>query len=183
MTRLRAALVVALFVFAAWEPGVVIGEGGWQALKLPAPKFELKDLEGRTLRPADLAGKVAVVDFWATWCAPCVVEMPDLVEFHESLAGRSDVAFLSFNVTEEAEVVAAFAKKRKLPFRIFLADTVQDAFGVEYYPAKFVIDYRDPARPLIRFRRDGTATGAELHAKVKALLAEGAPRKAAPAKP
>jgi thiol-disulfide isomerase/thioredoxin len=183
VTRLRTLLVVLLFLFAAWEPGVVIGEDGWQALKLPAPKFELKDLEGRALRPADLAGKIAVVDFWATWCAPCVIEMPDLVEFHESLAGRSDVVFLSFNVTEEAEVVAAFAKKRKLPFRIFLADTAQDGFGVEYYPAKFVLDYRDPGKPLIRFRRDGTATGAELHAKVKALLAEGAAKKAAPAKP
>jgi thiol-disulfide isomerase/thioredoxin len=183
VTRLRTLLVVLLFLFAAWEPGVVIGEGGWQALDKPAPKFELKDLEGRTLRPADLAGKIAVVDFWATWCAPCVVEMPDLVEFHESLAGRSDVVFLSFNVTEEADVVAAFAKKRKLPFRIFLADAVQDAFGVEYYPAKFVLDYRDPGKPRIRFRRDGTATGADLHAKVKALLAANAPKKAAPAKP
>lgn len=183
MTRLRALLVVGLILFAAWEPGVVVGRDGWQTLNLPAPAFEVQDLEGRTLRAGDLAGKVAVVDFWATWCAPCVIEMPDLVEFHLGLAGRKDVVFLSFSATEEKNVVATFAKKHALPFPVYLADAVQDGFGIESYPTKLIVDFRDPKRPLVRFRRDGTATGAQLHAKIAALLAEGATKKSPPAKP
>src|SRR5512144_525457 len=81
----------------------------WEAERTQVPDFEVKDLQGRVLRSVDLRGKVAVVDFWATWCAPCVKELPELQAYHDRLKGRSDVVFLSFDTDDDAELVKQFA--------------------------------------------------------------------------
>lgn len=145
MTRLRAALVVALFLFAAWQPGVVIGEDGWQALKLPAPQFELKDLEGRTLRPADLAGKIAVVDFWATWCAPCLAEIPWLRRIRDDF-GSDRVAIVGVNldVSDRRALVVWLNRQRvdwpQLHDGRGYAGAVARAFEVTSLPTLVVVD-------------------------------------------
>jgi hypothetical protein len=57
-----------------------------------------------------------------------------------------------------------------LPFSVYLADAVQDLFGVDSYPTKLIVDFRDPRRPRVRFRREGTATPEELSAKLAEAL-------------
>jgi thiol-disulfide isomerase/thioredoxin len=78
MTRaaITATLVVAL---SSQVFGLVLGQG-----EKPAPEFELKDVEGRALRLSDYEGRVVLLNFWATWCAPCRAEMPDLVNLTPS---------------------------------------------------------------------------------------------------
>src|ERR1041385_228446 len=54
----------------------------------PAPAFELKDLKGRAVRLSDYKGKVVVLNFWATWCAPCRAEMPELVKMQSEYQAK-----------------------------------------------------------------------------------------------
>lgn len=72
-----------------------------------APQFEHKDLEGRTVRLADLRGKTVVLDFWATWCAPCVFQPPELNAFWERHRASGDVAVFGIEVggASEAEIL------------------------------------------------------------------------------
>jgi thiol-disulfide isomerase/thioredoxin len=142
----------------------------WEQPKLPAVPFELKALDGSVLRPADLAGKVAIVDFWASWCGPCVRELPELAALHARFAERQDVALLSFNVTEEASAVRDFVSQRKLPYPVYLADSLMGPYQLSTFPTKLVIDYRK-APGVVRFRKDGPATNAELEARLAEVLA------------
>ena len=70
-------------------------------VRQPAKKFTVKDVAGNVLRSDRLAGRIVVMDFWATWCAPCLEELPGLARYQERIKGRSDVAFLSMDVTDE----------------------------------------------------------------------------------
>ena len=54
----------------------------------PAPAFELKDIKGRIVRLSDFKGKVVLLNFWATWCAPCRAEMPDLVRLQNEYQSK-----------------------------------------------------------------------------------------------
>jgi len=142
----------------------------WESERTPVPDFEVKDLAGRPLRSADLKGKVAIVDFWATWCTPCVKELPDLQRYHDSLKGRADLVFLSFNTDDDAELVKQFAVKNGVRFPVYLAESLADPNGVLGYPTKLIVDARG-ATPLVRFRCVGATTVAEIERRVKEVLA------------
>ena len=83
----------------------------WEALSVRVKPFAVKDLDGKPLKLSDLSGKIAVIDFWATWCKPCVQELPGLAEYHRRLEGQKTVVLLSFNVGEQRRDVEAFLKK------------------------------------------------------------------------
>ena len=72
--------------------------------------FSLSDLEGRTWTPADLLGKMALVNVWATWCAPCRDELPFVQKLHERLAARDDVIVLSISIDEKPQLARQFAR-------------------------------------------------------------------------
>ena len=160
--KLHYLLLGALLVAAA-------SGDEWERVNAPAAPFTLKDLEGRVLRSADLAGKIVVVDFWATWCSPCIRELPELAKYYASVRDRKDVAFLSFSVTEDAETVSKFVATRKVPYPVYLADDLVGPYEVSIFPTKLVFDMR--GEPRLRFRNSGYTTIAELEARVAELLA------------
>ena len=168
--RLVAALVAVVLPALALA---AIDKDGWEVQRVPARAFALKDLEGRTLRSEDLAGKLVVVDFWATWCGPCIRELPELQAWSERLKARPDVAFLSFNVTEERDVVLAFVKENKIGYPVYLADDLVGPYEVSAFPAKLVIDMRGKGKGVVRFRRDGFTEVKSIEAKLAELLDEG----------
>ena len=74
----------------------------------PAPDYVFKDAEGRDVRFADFKGRVAVVNLWATWCAPCKIEMPTLAALADHYKAREDFAVVT--VSMDAEKTAGEAR-------------------------------------------------------------------------
>jgi thiol-disulfide isomerase/thioredoxin len=109
---------------------------------VPAPPFELKDLAGGTVNLVGLRGKVVVLDFWATWCTPCIGELPDVAAFARKNAARGvEVMGVVFESGEPKDI-QAFVQEHKIPYRQLLGtDSLQDAYeGNQGYPTSFVID-------------------------------------------
>ena len=150
------------------------GPDGWESLSSAAEAFAVEDLQGRTLRSKDLAGRIVIIDFWATWCSPCIRELPELVEYHRRLEGREDVVLLSFNVTDERADLEAFLAERDVPFRVYLGDDLLGPYEVAAFPTKLVIDMReagDDDTGVVRFRSEGYTSAASIEARVEELLA------------
>jgi thiol-disulfide isomerase/thioredoxin len=123
----------------------------------PAPVFEAHDLTGKAVSIESLRGKYVLVDFWATWCAPCVAELPRLLESYRKHHG-SGFEIVGVSLDETRAAVVDFVKVRKLPWPQLHnatsgADLVE-AFGVGSIPAAYLID---PEGTIIRLDPRGQA--------------------------
>ena len=109
-----------------------------------APDFTVYDLEGNPYKLSDFRGKPVVLNFWASWCGPCKMEMPDFNEKAAELEGK--VQFLMVNLTdgsqETVETASAFIAAQGYTFPVFY-DTEQEAayaYGVQSIPTTYFID-------------------------------------------
>lgn len=136
----------------------------------PAPDFTLADTAGHPVRLADLKGKVVFIDFWATWCAPCLVSMPKVKEMEEQFKDRSDVVFLKVNVRDDGQRWKDFVRKRKLGGTNLFADG-------DHTKALFKAYNFDGIPHFVLVGKDGklvdaaTYPGEEATAKLRAALA------------
>ncbi len=167
MSRLlRLALIPVLLGVAFTHAD----EEGWEKVDRPAVKFAISDLSGAKLTEKAFEGKIVVVDFWATWCGPCVKELPDLARFAAKIKDRKDVAFLSFSVDDDKADVVKFFADRKEKFPVYMASALSDQMDVIIFPTKLIVDGRKGAPGRIRLRKEGVIEGDELERKVAELL-------------
>ncbi len=87
--------------------------------KVLAPDFTLADLNGRRIRLGSLKGKVVFLNFWATWCPPCILEMPTMEKLHREF-GSKGLVILAVNFRESPKQVKAFLKEHQLTFTTLL---------------------------------------------------------------
>jgi peroxiredoxin len=106
----------------------------------PAPALALKDLDGRAHRLGDYKGRVVLINFWATWCAPCRDEMPSIQRLKEKLGGQPFVV-LAINLDEPESRIRKFLSEMKVDFTILLDPErrVAKAWDARILPASFIV--------------------------------------------
>ena len=133
---LKAALMVLLCLpsWAANAADLKLWSGG------AAPALALADLEGGRHRLADYRGRVVLINFWATWCAPCRDEMPSIQRLKEKLAGKP-FTVLAVNLDEPESRIRKFLSGMKLDFTILLdpGRKAAKAWNARILPASFII--------------------------------------------
>ena len=174
-SRFGSWVVVALLLVALNVAAVVLGfRMGERRGDGPPPStenflasFQFEDLEtGEPLSSEELRGKVVLVDFWATWCAPCHVQAKILRPVFEDFEGEEDVVFLAVSVGEDRETVASFVADSPFPYPVLLDQENVSSIegGVTVLPTVFVLD------------RDGSAvwSGVGVHPgrKIKKVIQE-----------
>src|SRR5437773_2085497 len=106
----------------------------------PLPDFELENVAGGVTKAADLKGKVLVVDFWATWCGPCIAEIPKFNKMTNEFKGR-DVQIIGITVESPKEDIKPKVKETGMNYTVLVGnDAVQEGFGgLIGFPTTFVV--------------------------------------------
>ena len=139
-----------------------------------APKFVLTDLEGKKVSLADYKGRPVLVNFWATWCGPCKVEMPWFEEFRKQYASQGfEILGLADDVDAGKDAIGKVAKKAGVSYPILLTDgKVQTAYGgLDVLPMSFYVDRNG----VVVEETAGLGSKDEIEAHIKKTIASGAP--------
>jgi peroxiredoxin len=106
-----------------------------------APEFVLQDISGKMVSLKDYRGKVVLLDFWATWCHGCKLEIPWFAEFSRKY-GERGVTVVGVSLDSDGwKVISPFIKTAQIPYQIVLGnDNVAKAYGIENMPDTFLID-------------------------------------------
>ena len=122
-----------------------------------APALNVTTLTGETLKLADMKGKTILLDFWATWCVPCVAELPHFVAVNEKFGARKDFVMISVSLDGDEKTLRDFVKERKMKWHNVFGDAggaqkAAERYGVGALPSVFLI------------ASDGKIVGLDLHA-------------------
>jgi peroxiredoxin len=138
-----------------------------------APDFSLKSLDGQQVRLSQYRGKAVLLNFWATWCAPCKIEMPWFVDLQRQYAPQGlQVIGIAMDDSGEA-VIANFAKEMAVNYPVLIGkESVGDAYGgVEFLPTTFFIDRQGK----VVDRVFGLVSHSDIEDDIKKALGSGAP--------
>ncbi len=134
--KIIASLAAVIFVIVG-----VFTIGTTSVSAQEAPDFTLKDIDGNDVSLSDYKGKVILVDFWATWCGPCKMEIPSFIQLQNDYA--DDVVILGISLDQGGpKVVVPFVEKMDINYPVVYGNgTVVKAYGgVRGIPTTFVID-------------------------------------------
>jgi thiol-disulfide isomerase/thioredoxin len=111
----------------------------WDSKSQALPDFALTDLQGKAWKLADLKGKVAFINLWATWCGPCKMELPYVQKLSDQMKDRKDVLILTLNIDDELGLVDPFMKENKYSFTVIPAQAYAEGLGVYSIPRNWVV--------------------------------------------
>jgi thiol-disulfide isomerase/thioredoxin len=135
MLRIGICLLLAVFVYTIYaaihQRVVVAGDD--------APKFSVQTDSGRRIGLPDFGGKLLVLNFWASWCPPCVQETPSLSQFAEQFRDKG-VVVLALSVDKDAKAYEAFLQRFRPAFETARDSQVHEDYGTFMYPETYIID-------------------------------------------
>ncbi len=133
----------------------------------PAPAFALKDFQHKTIHLSQFRGKVILLNFWASWCAPCQAEMPTFAKWQSQYHSKLQV--IGVNMDDEMPKAEAVARKLKVNYPLVVGTAhMGEAYGGIYgLPVTFLID----AHGRIRAEYQGGNHVSQIHAEIQKLLA------------
>lgn len=148
----------------------------------PAPAFTLEKLDGTKVSLADLKGKAVLLNFWATWCSPCKIETPWIIDFSRKYAGQGlEVVGISTEGEDlkpddqagwakQKAAVAEAVKQLKIPYTVLInGDSLSDAYGgLEAMPTTFYVDRKGT----IVAAQEGLTSDADMESKIEKALAD-----------
>lgn len=158
-TRLLLIPVLALLLGAAAPRTPALGE--------PAPAFSLTTFDKRKVTLAELRGKVVVINYWATWCAPCKAEMPMMHRYFKANQARG---LEMFGVTTEDSLPKYQLKRVSELLSYPLSNRISGGYGAidNSLPSTYIIDRKG----VLRHAKKGAYSAAEFKAALDPLLAE-----------
>ncbi len=107
----------------------------------PASGVAFTRLDGREMDLSQLAGKVVVLNFWATWCPPCIREMPSLQAFYNKYQGHAEVEFLVVEVDNKPDLAKSFVEKNNFTFPVYSpASMIPEAFLGQSIPTTVILN-------------------------------------------
>lgn len=159
MGAVKRVLPLALVLLAACSSGAAEGPAGVTEVSGAAPELSGTTLQGTTFGPSDHAGRVLVVNFWATWCGPCRREQPELSAV-EASQGPDGAVFVGVNFRDDAAAARAYLDEFEVGYPSLEdpSGSLAYRFGVPYLPATIVVD----AEGDLRFRAVGALDEATL---------------------
>jgi thiol-disulfide isomerase/thioredoxin len=148
----------------------------------PAPNFKLEDLNGKKVSLADYKGRALLINFWATWCGPCKLETPWIVELRNQYAGKGfEVLGIDSEgddlkagdtegLTNQKKAVMRFVKQEKMPYPVLLdGDSISNQYGgLEAMPTSFWVDRSGK----VIAAQMGISSKDDMEAKIKKALGE-----------
>jgi peroxiredoxin len=177
------AFVVVLIVALTLKAGSEVSQlqlslpaashmGGAQGLLSgePAPDFALEDLDGNTVQLSEHLGAVVLLDFWATWCGPCLREMPVFIAL-DNQYGDHQLKLIGIAISDTEAKVRSYAAREGIEFSLVMADeNVRHAYGgISAIPQTFLIDKKG----IVRYSQIGSpADLLVFQQRVEELLAE-----------
>jgi peroxiredoxin len=135
------AFVVTLMLYVGYHKARGAGLTSHLTTSSVAPDFTLESLDGRSMRLSDLRGKAVLLNFWATWCGPCKIEMPWFVDFQKQYGSQGlQIVGVAMDDASKADI-AKFAKDMGVNYPILIGkESVGDQYGgVPALPESFVI--------------------------------------------
>lgn len=166
-TRLSAKLTLLLVALAI--PAAIAAAQVSAGTR--APEIGLNDTAGNPVRMAQLRGKVVLVDFWASWCAPCREEMPVLERLHQQYKDRG-LVIVGVNMDREAPNMRRFLQRTPVSFRV--VHDGQHAVAGRYGPPRMPSSYIVDKRGVVRFVHAGfrASDAADMEREIQRLLGE-----------
>ncbi len=102
--------------------------------------FRLMDADGKTIEGSELKGKTIFMNFWATWCPPCIAEMPDIHDLYRKLKDDDNIEFIMVSVNEDFSKARQFIEKKEFDFNIYrFTSGVPRIYSSQAIPTTFVI--------------------------------------------